>query len=1184
MRKFKSILKRSILLASALTLLLSAVVYAQTWEYRFPTSIQDTSGVSRPYYPALLGYGGTALVDAGKINADGLDTNMQIGSSDIKYMLATAQTGVVLPSYPAGGLVTTNLYTGYAPAQTEFPIIVGEGGYITTPDAAALEPADDFDFEFDAFVDTSVGTDKYLVFKDAAFETYVDEASEISARIPSYDLSIEQAVVVGSLNVRGVNWYAQTFTAIGNDPSNLGRVGINLLINGAPVGDFTVEIRATAAGLPTGDALTSVMVNANTLGVGWNYFDFDLDMSLGTVYAVVVSHPVGVAPNWAAWRMDNTNPYAGGQQADSVDSGVTWAAVPADDTTFRIYTNPKVTASSVTSADMVVTTDLAPNNRPDIGDYATDANIAVNTGAGILPVRLLEEQELAIDTASITFSDIDVLVSRWDTMAGVTSRHLVIIVNAASPDAVAKRAVEIQINGDAGANYNHQTLTGEAAVADADIRTGVNALFEYPGGTDYPFSIPGTTYANAFGGGTILFPHAFNIANHKVALAFGGVVEDYVSTVVGRWASINAITSLVLVPDTGNFATGSSFILGVVDERYLVEEDNLVGDGTITFAAIPGTGDDLVVIGYARSDRAARDDRINHEINDDVGANYDRQYLVGSGSSVEAAQGADQRIGFTVADTGTVNAFGAFLVSYSQYAEVANDPHYLSLAGYHESISSIASMFIFSGRRNNVAAITKLEYYPELGTNFKAGTLFSLYRVPRFTIDRQELAAPAATITFTNIPQGYEALQLLVYARSDLAALNENIEITINADAVAANYDFQELTGTGVVVAAARNPASQVVMVIPAATEGANEFGGGITTLTQYARTDGHKPWITLSGTNENQVIIRSSRRESNNAITRIDLDLAGANNFIAGSVFELVGWMPSKEFQISIDGEIKGATDGNGISVPANANDWIWNQNEVMPYIDSAKEEVSGAAVLEYEPDGMVGGTDYVVGNAVFTNASATVTGVGTVWDDTMVNGAIMYDADALWVHILSVESATSLTLTAVYAGAGGAAAAYTMATLIENNESAGLYFGIVTWGTNTNTTVTYGEMVSFESTTASATAEEGFEMPTSPLPSTWFASGENVANLPLYDVLNSIALDMGMQVQMLYFWWIIGLAFGVALLLMIFTRSALFGVMGMTIVLFIGSSMTIIPMWMPVIILVVDIGIMYLYRQVSY
>jgi len=142
----------------------------------------------------------------------------------------------------------------------------------------------------------------------------------------------------------------------------------------------------------------------------------------------------------------------------------------------------------------------------------------------------------------------------------------------------------------------------------------------------------------------------------------------------------------------------------------------------------------------------------------------------------------------------------------------------------------------------------------------------------------------------------------------------------------------------------------------------------------------------------------------------------------------------------------------------------------------------------------------------------------------------------------------------------------------------------GHVTWGINSSITITYGEMISYESTTATSATEVGFVMQESPLPVTWFASGGNVAALPLYDAFNTVATQTGIAIQTIYFLLIIGLALAVALFLMMFTRSAMLGFLGMVIVLFIGSSQTIIPMWIPFAIIVTGVGIMYLYKQVSY
>ncbi len=508
-----------------------------------------------------------------------------------------------------------------------------------------------------------------------------------------------------------------------------------------------------------------------------------------------------------------------------------------------------------------------------------------------LPIKILRTIEIEAARATIEFDNIAELVAQWDTVAHVTSRHLVLIVNAASPDAVAKRAVEITINADAGANYNHQTLTGENAAADADRQDGVNALFELVG-TDYPFAIPGTTYADAFGGGTILFPHAFNTVNHKVALALGGAVEDYVSAVVGRWASVAAITSLIASLDTGNFASGSTIHLGVIGERYLVEEWESAGVGTAIFDNIPQGEGDLVVVGYAKSTQDAVADEVLHYINDDgVAANYPAQELLAIGAGPPVAASPINGECAQIPGQQGANVFGALVISYSQYIK-DNQPHFLSTSGYHSSVGPAAEVRLMSGRRDNIEPINKIELDPTLGVNFSDGSLLSLYRVPKRIIERIELTEDTPTITFDNIPQNFEDLILHVYVRSSEADNDDLVQITLNGDAVAANYDMQVLEARGAVATAASSNSSMGLMYIPADNEGAGEYAGGAVLFPGYAESDRHKHLINFSGNNENQQWLRSQRWESMAAITSIALSLATGPNFLAGSVFELEGIM----------------------------------------------------------------------------------------------------------------------------------------------------------------------------------------------------------------------------------------------------------------------------------------------------
>ena len=561
--------------------------------------------------------------------------------------------------------------------------------------------------------------------------------------------------------------------------------------------------------------------------------------------------------------------------------------------------------------------EVAIEAEPDMSLWASDVTVGVSMGQGILPVKLIFEEILTAPAASVTFSGITGNVSLWDTLAGVTSRHLVVMVNAFCTDVGNTGRYWARFNGDVGANYNFQTLQGDNALPSATVTTGA---------TLGDFGIITEALQSNYSGGIVLIPHAFNATNHKSYIGLSGAAERSVKTVTGRWADTSAIDEITLGPNSDEFATGSTFLLGVVDERYLVEEAiNPVADFVVDFNNITGTGHDLVVVGYSQSDLGAVEDEIIHEINNDAHAPaYPTQKLTGRAGVPAAAQQNDE-IGMTSGDNAAAEEFGALLATYSQYAEGTNQAHYTSLSGYHESTGPTSEVRAMSGRWPNVAAITQLEFYPNAGVNFKAGSLFSLYRVPRYVIDRQELTAVAPTITFNNIPQNYQALQLNVYARSDDAIpIIDDVAITLNTDAGPATFDYQYLEGSGAgLPTAARSAASNVLMTITAAGEGANEFGGGVVTFNQYSNTVGHKHFLTLSGTNENQVILRSSRWENTAAITRIDLDPVNGVNFVVGSVFELVGLMPTEVFDITVDGEVKGLADGN-FSAEDNGEDWV--------------------------------------------------------------------------------------------------------------------------------------------------------------------------------------------------------------------------------------------------------------------
>jgi hypothetical protein len=146
----------------------------------------------------------------------------------------------------------------------------------------------------------------------------------------------------------------------------------------------------------------------------------------------------------------------------------------------------------------------------------------------------------------------------------------------------------------------------------------------------------------------------------------------------------------------------------------------------------------------------------------------------------------------------------------------------------------------------------------------------------------------------------------------------------------------------------------------------------------------------------------------------------------------------------------------------------------------------------------------------------------------------------------------------------------------------------GVITWGANTDIGIAYGEPESSSTTPSGFIPGSGEGTPFDPgdtsMPVTWFGDCSNVSNLPFYDGFYEVSVQTGQSVCDIYFLVMIGMAFGVFLLLAMSTRSALLGVIGFNIVLFAASSTSIVPMWIPFSILIVQIGIMYLYKQVAY
>lgn len=345
----------AITLALVLTITTVTAVFAATWEFRFPISVTDNSSASRTYYPVLLGFDTDGI--STYINDNGLDTEMMIGATVIKYMLSTDNVTAVIPNFPASSKVTMNLYTGYAPEQTAFDIVVGYGGYITTSDNTTLEPGDnctitlpDTILNGDSCNITSKGTDFLLSY----------DGTDVSATISG---SESEEFSYGNQNnqrsIYGVILGAQSFTTVGS--FDISSVDIRANKNGSP-GTIYVSIRASDGTNPTGGDLVSGSFNGNDIAAGALYynaaFSTPYTLSAATKYHIVVSAPDGDAGNNLLWLLDTAGSFANGDA--SLYNGAAWTNYSAQDHDFKVYStyNPTVAVTAAAGEhDITVTLD-----------------------------------------------------------------------------------------------------------------------------------------------------------------------------------------------------------------------------------------------------------------------------------------------------------------------------------------------------------------------------------------------------------------------------------------------------------------------------------------------------------------------------------------------------------------------------------------------------------------------------------------------------------------------------------------------------------------------------------------------------------------------------------------------------------------------------------------------------------
>ncbi len=175
MKRLYRILGLLVIMLVVLSIPVLATAYTAT------ISVTNASGSALTNTPFMASINNTALATSGFIAANGLDTEVKDGTTELPRLVCDDKLWFV-GNIPSTGVKPFN-YINESTPDASMEIITGSGGYITTLDAAALEPADNFELDTKGYINTAAGANKNIIAKSASFYTYISGASEVSSAI-----------------------------------------------------------------------------------------------------------------------------------------------------------------------------------------------------------------------------------------------------------------------------------------------------------------------------------------------------------------------------------------------------------------------------------------------------------------------------------------------------------------------------------------------------------------------------------------------------------------------------------------------------------------------------------------------------------------------------------------------------------------------------------------------------------------------------------------------------------------------------------------------------------------------------------------------------------------------------------------------------------------------------------------
>ncbi len=175
----------------------------------------------------------------------------------------------------------------------------------------------------------------------------------------------------------GSIYRGQTFTVDVN--FLITKVEVKIRKAGSP-GTGYLQVRNTAAGLPTTVIATSNSYNFNGLSTSYQWISLSFPSSTvlnaDTKYSLNLVAPSGSAANCVEWAGDDSSPsYSGGNLIQSTNGGSSWAGYTTTDLNFKVYGVDAVLPEGIVSFDVEQVSEYYRTLTWNRSDYAERVRI-----------------------------------------------------------------------------------------------------------------------------------------------------------------------------------------------------------------------------------------------------------------------------------------------------------------------------------------------------------------------------------------------------------------------------------------------------------------------------------------------------------------------------------------------------------------------------------------------------------------------------------------------------------------------------------------------------------------------------------------------------------------------------------------------------------------------------------------